>query len=440
MERSAADISDAVPPWVDGLPRGAGRDHRGVLTLGGVAADTIAAAYGTPALTIDTDVLDDNVARIARTAAEVGADVAYAGKALLFVALARRLAATSLFLDVCSMGELLTAERAAFPASRLVLHGCGKTDAELLAAARGRVGCVVVDGAEELERLTRIDARQPVRVLLRVNSGIVASTHASVRTGGENSKFGFALSEAQGAIRRVIEAAHLRFAGVHTHLGSQIYDSEPILGGLAAVLDVAAQAAALGVPAEAVVVGGGFGVAARPGASDLDVAATLRILAASLAAGCRQRGMATPRLGIEPGRAIVGSAGTSVYRVVAAKRHGSRRFLIVDGGVGDNPRPALYQGYHHPILASRESAAPLETATICGRSCENDELVVAPLPADTHAGDLLALCTAGGYTYSMASNYNRFPRPAVVFAGGGEHRAVVRRERDDATLRNDVDE
>ena len=268
MERSAADISEAVAPWVDGLPRGAGRDHRGVLTLGGVAADTIAAAYGTPALTIDTDVLDDNVARISRTAAEVGADVAYAGKALLFVALARRLAATSLFLDVCSMGELLTAERAAFPASRLVLHGCGKTDAELLAAARGRVGCVVVDGAEELERLTRIDAQQPVRVLLRGNSGIVASTHASVRTGGENSKFGFALSEAQGAIRRVIEAAHLRFAGVHTHLGSQIYDSEPILGGLAAVLDVAAQAAALGVPADAVVVGGGFGVAARPGASD----------------------------------------------------------------------------------------------------------------------------------------------------------------------------
>jgi diaminopimelate decarboxylase len=128
-----------------------------------------------------------------------------------------------------------------------------------------------------------------------------------------------------------------------------------------------------------------------------------------------------------------------VYRVVAAKQHGDRRFLIVDGGVGDNPRPALYGAYHHPLLASRRSDAELEDATVCGRSCENDELVVAPLPGDVSRGDLLAMCTAGGYTYSMASNYNRFPRLAVAFAGGGQHRAVVRRESDDELLRCDLD-
>jgi diaminopimelate decarboxylase len=186
------------------------------------------------------------------------------------------------------------------------------------------------------------------------------------------------------------------------------------------------------------VIGGGFGVATRPGEADLDVAATLDSLVRALSRGAQERGFDPPRLGIEPGRAIVATAGTSLYRVVAVKPQGSRRFVVVDGGIGDNPRPALYDAYHHPVLASRTSTAADETMTVCGRSCENDELVVAPLPADVMAGDILALCTSGAYTFSMASNYNRFPRPAVAFAGGGVHRLVVRRESDEALLERDV--
>jgi diaminopimelate decarboxylase len=420
------------------LPRGAERDAHGAVVLGGVSVDALARMYGTPLLVLDTDVLDANVARIADAARPLGAEVAYAGKALLFVALARRLADTPLLLDVCSLGELLTAERAGFPAARLVLHGCGKTDVELAAALAGRVSRIVVDGTEELERLAAMDAPRALDVLVRVNSGVAATTHAAVRTGGNDSKFGFALDETTAAIARVRATPHLRFAGVHTHLGSQIYDAAPLLDGLAAVLDVAAAAAGGGAPAESVVVGGGFGVAARPEDADLDVAVTLAALHRACSAGCAERHMAMPRLGIEPGRAIVAAAGTSLYRVVAVKRHGLRRFVVIDGGIADNPRPALYGAYHHPLLASRRSDAPLETATVCGRSCENDELVVAQLPTDIARGDVLALCTAGGYTYSMSSNYNRFPRPAVAFAGAGRHRAVVRRQTDDELLGNDL--
>ena len=166
--------------------------------------------------------------------------------------------------------------------------------------------------------------------------------------------------------------------------------------------------------------------------------ATVERLAAELARGCAERGVPRPRLGLEPGRAVIAAAGTSLYRVVSVKRQGARSFAIVDGGIADNPRPALYDAYHHPRLASRTSEAPMQEFTICGRSCENDRLVVAELPADIRAGDLMTLGTTGAYTYSMASNYNRFGRPAVVFAGNGEHRLVVRRESSEDVLRNDV--
>jgi len=356
------------------------------------------------------------------------------------VELARRIAATPLGIDVCSLGELLTAERAEVAAERLVLHGCGKTDAELQAAASGRVGRVVVDSATELERLAAFASRtRPVRILLRVNTGIAVRTHAYVRTGGEDSKFGFALETIDAAIAAALDSPGLRPVGVHSHLGSQIFEPEPFAASADIVMAVYERMAQAGAPAEEIVLGGGFGVDARPGGERIDLEATLETVARAARDGAQARGLQRPRVGIEPGRAIVADAGTSLYRVVAVKRHGSRRFAIVDGGIADNPRPALYGAYHHPRLANRDGSADEDEFTVCGRSCENDRLVVARLPQDLVAGDLLALETTGAYTYSMASNYNRFPKPAVAFAGAGRHRLVVRRERDDDLLRNDVD-
>jgi diaminopimelate decarboxylase len=409
-------------------------------SFGGVTASELARTYGTPLIVIDTDVLDRNVAAFTAIAGECGVEVAYAGKALLFVALARRLARAGLSLDVCSLGELYTAERAGVPPQRLILHGCGKTDAELEAALCGRVGRIVVDNREELERLIeRARPAHPLHALLRINSGIEAHTHAYVRTGGEDSKFGFPLETLDAAFARCAAAPGIRLVGIHTHIGSQIFESDAYEAAAAVMLDAIVQARTHGIVLEELVLGGGFGVAAAPGDAPLDAAATVRGVAQIVARTAAARGIRAPRLGIEPGRAIVAEAGTTLYRIVSVKKQGSRRYAIVDGGMTDNPRPALYDAYHHPELVSRRSQAPLVETTISGRACENDELVRTDLPRDLAAGDLLALGVTGAYTFSMASNYNRFARPAVVFAGGGEHRLVVRRESLEDLVRNDLE-
>jgi diaminopimelate decarboxylase len=407
--------------------------------LGGVEARALAETYGTPLLVIDTDVLDTALRRFAEVRERFGIEVAYAGKALLFVALAERLKATNLKLDVCSLGELATAERAHFPAARIVMHGCGKTDEELAAAATGRVSRLVIDHDDELAHVAALaNPSRPVDVLIRINSGIEAHTHAYVRTGGEGSKFGYALADAGAAIERVVAEPSLRLVGIHSHIGSNIFDPQPFEASLAATFEVYARAAQRSKHARELVVGGGFGVDARPDGERIDLLEMAEALSLRLDDECKRAGLARPSLGIEPGRAIVAEAGTTLYRVVTVKHHGKRRFAIVDGGLADNPRPAMYGAYHHPIALGRSFATELEETTLCGRSCENDELVVAPLPADLRAGDLLALGSTGAYTYSMASNYNRFVKPAVVFAGGGVHRLVVRRETLDDVLRNDV--
>jgi len=410
------------------------------LAIGGVSSELLAGTYGTPLLAVDLGVFDRNVAHFTMLAQDLDIDVSYAAKAFILVGLAWRLAGTALGLDVCSLGELLTAERAKFPAARMVMHGCAKTDDELRAAATGRVGRIVIDNVAEIERLAAYARpERPASVLLRVNTGIEAQTHAFVRTGGEGSKFGLSPKNALRAVARVCAAPTLRFAGLHSHLGSQIFEPASYLASLSVLLDLCASVNAL-TDVPALIVGGGFGVDPRRRNRRSDVAAIMRDLADHCVRGVRERGIAQPRLGIEPGRAIIADAGTSLYRVAVTKRQGDRRFIIVDGGMADNPRPALYGALHEPSLVGRASSATCEEATVCGRSCENDELAVAPLPLDVRPGDLLAMSTTGAYTYSMASNYNRFPRPAVVFTERGMHRLAARRETDADVLRNDVDD
>jgi diaminopimelate decarboxylase len=409
------------------------------LRLGDVPAEELAGTYGTPLLVIDTDELDRAIGTFEALGAEFDLDICYAAKALLFDALARRIARSSLGLDICSLGELLTAEGAGVPPERMVMHGCGKDGAELQAAVDGRIGRVIVDHADELQALAGLASpARPVDVLLRVNTGIEAHTHVYVRTGGEESKFGFALADIDAALIAATRAPGLRLVGFHSHIGSQIFEGAPYAASLPILLDVYARAHALGAPLRDLVVGGGFGVTPEPSGEGFDLRATLELLALECTAGAAARGLPRPRLGIEPGRGIIARAGTSLYRVVSVKRQGSRLFAIVDGGIADNPRPALYGAYHHPRLAGRASAAAAVEFTICGRSCENDRLVVAELPGDLRRDDLMSLDTTGAYTYSMASNYNRFGRPAVAFAGGGTHRLVVRRESPAEVLRNDV--
>jgi diaminopimelate decarboxylase len=425
--------------WHDGLAPGHER-RNGVLALGGVAATELADAYGTPLHVIDFDVLDAAVAALTALCAPLQVTIAYAGKALLVTALARRLTSTALQLDVCSIGELVTAERAGFPAARITLHGSGKTGDELDAAASGRVGMVVADSVDEVEQLiARPSGARPLEVMIRVNTGVEVDTHAFVQTGGARTKFGLppdAVARAAGLVR---DAVTLRFAGLHAHIGSQIFEPSAFVANAEALVEVAALLRAReGITCGYINVGGGFGVQTAPdGDSSLDIASAIAAVASAVAASARRLGIAQPGLGIEPGRALIGPAGTSLYRVVAVKRQGDRTFVVIDGGLADNPRPAIYGAYHHAISASRQTRDD-ELVTVCGRSCENDELGPAHLPKDVHTGDLIALCTTGAYTYSMASNYNRFARPPLVAVESGRHSLLARRQSLDEVLQDDA--
>ncbi len=404
--------------------------------IGGVSARELAETYGTPLFVVDLDELDLEIDRFLRACAPRGIAVAYAGKAFLCAAFAEHLAATPLRLDVCSLGELVTAERGGFPAGRMYFHGCGKTDEELRAIAERRVAFTVVDNREELERLALAadaagGAGEPVEVMLRVNTGIEAHTHAFVRTGGENTKFGTPADRLPAMLARVKELPRLRLIGLHAHVGSQIAELAPFLTNVDELLAAARTAAGMGLPVGELICGGGIGVEEGPDdPRPLDLEA--------LAAGLAERAAGGIRLAIEPGRALVARAGTSLYRIMAVKTQGRRRFVILDGGLTDNPRPILYGARHFPEVMAARALGPDEPATLAGRTCENDEMGDYVLPRDLAAGDLVALRTTGAYTYSMASNYNRFGRPPVVFVRDGHHRRVVRRESAEDVMRLDI--
>jgi diaminopimelate decarboxylase len=423
------------------LAPGQARAPDGSLTLGGIGADRLAQTYGTPLVVLDLAVVDSAIDELAALGRSSDLEISYAAKAFSNVEFFRHLArAGNVGLDVCSLGELVTAERAGFPAERITLHGSGKTDDELQAAADGRVGYLAVDGIEELERFAGIVRGNGAAIILRLNVGIEAQTHAFVRTGGADTKFGIHARDEAAALTILRENPNLRFAGLHAHIGSQIFQRDAYIATAAALLETGTRVCEAGLGIARIVVGGGFGVRTHPQAPGelLDVEATLAAVHERLQAWAKVRGVPVPQLGIEPGRAIVALAGTTLYRVLAVKHQSLRTFVVVDGGIAENPRPALYGARHHVIPVARPSPDEAEM-TLCGRSCENDELGIVGLPRDIRTGDLLAMCATGAYTYSMAGNYNRFPRPAVVAAVDGTHRLLARRERLEDVLRNDAD-
>jgi diaminopimelate decarboxylase len=400
--------------------------------IGGVPVGELAQTYGTPVHLIDIDEFELETDRFRRAFETRGITVGYAAKAFFCIALAELIAATTLRVDVCSMGELLTAERGGMPAERLYFHGCGKSDEELEAIVARRVAFTVIDSVEELERLARLAHGQTVNVMLRINPGIEVHTHEYMRTGGENTKFGIPLDTIDAIFTRLRELPQLRLTGLHSHLGSSIIDAAPYAANVAVLCGLAERARTAGHPVGELIAGGGMAVESTPGEPrPIDLEA--------LAQSLEQTVKGTPyRLAIEPGRALIARAGSALYRVMAVKQQGRRRFVIVDGGMADNPRPALYNAVHQLDVLESAACGPVQNATLCGRSCENDMLGEVRVPADLAAGDLVAMRTTGAYTYSMASNYNRFGRPPVVFLRDGSHRRVIRGERADDVLRNDL--
>jgi diaminopimelate decarboxylase len=414
-------------------------------SLAGVLPE-LAVTYGTPLLVIDEAALRRAMRRFTTAFTRSGwtASVTYAGKALLVRAIARIAHEEGLALDVCSLGEFETTLRAGVPATNCIVHGCWKTDDELDAAVAHGARHIVVDHLAEIEQLAARAkaAAKNVDVLVRVNPGISAHTHELIRTGAPDSKFGFALADGQALAAAMAVVAHpnLRFAGLHCHIGSQIADLSSFATEIEALLAFAhTLRARCGATCEVMDVGGGLGLQ-RGGGDALTPELWADAIFGAFELGLAQSDLPRPHIYVEPGRALVAQAGTTLYRIGVRKRlPDGCDALIVDGGMSDNPRPALYAALYQVSVVGREQSPPDGDYTIFGRHCETDRLVAhVPLPAP-QAGDLLAVADTGAYTYSMASNYNRFSRPAVVLVNEGRARLIARREPLEHVLDLDVD-
>ena len=397
----------------------------------GVDLDALAAELGTPLFVYDEDHLR---ARCREFAAAFGADnVAYAGKAFMCTAMARLVAEEGLKMDVATGGELHVALNAGFPAERLVFHGNNKSDAEIAAARDARVGVVVADSFVEIERLERLGFGG--EVFVRVTPGVEAHTHEYIETGTERSKFGFSVAkgDALDAVQRVVKAPGLRFGGIHCHIGSQVFRLDSCAKAARVVVAFAEECERVtGAKVPVLNLGGGLGARYLPSDPVMDVGEYARVL--HDAGGDRT-------VMVEPGRAIAGMAGITVYRVGTIKEiRDVATYVAVDGGMSDNPRPVLYgAGYEAYLPARIEESRPL-VASIAGKHCEQGDVIVtdAHLPASVAVGDLLVTPVTGAYGYSMASNYNKVPRPSVVFVRSGEPRLVIRRETADDLVRLDL--
>ncbi len=427
-------------PW----PRTAELDGGSLRAVGGVAVVDLAAGHGTPLWVVDEEDVRARC-RAYRTAFP-GATVAYASKAWPVVGLMQIVAEEGLWVDVASGGELHTARVAGLPMDTVVFHGNNKSDAELRLAAELGVGRVVVDSFEELDRLEKIgvDAGHSFTCWLRVTPGIDAHTHDYVRTGHDDSKFGFTLSLglADEAFARAQELEHVAVVGAHAHVGSQIFGTDPFVANADVMVDLLARwRREHGQALTELNVGGGMAIRYTHEDHPVAVARYGEVVTAALAAACKRHGYPPPRLFVEPGRALVAPATVTLYRVGTVKRlPGIRTYVSVDGGMSDNIRPALYDAEHEVALAGRTAGADAEPVTVVGKHCESGDLVRerAALPGDLAVGDLLAVAATGAYGEAMASNYNRLPRPAAVLVRDGAVRPLVRRETYDDVVARDI--
>ena len=438
--QSAADLMALAPNvW----PRNTVRSADGLVRIAGVPVTELAAQYGTPLFVIDEEDFRGRCREMA-AAFRGGTNVHYAAKAFLCGEIARWIAEEGLSLDVASGGELAVALNAGFPSARIALHGNNKSVTELTEAVKAGVGYVVLDSMTEIGRLDAVAARLGVvqDVMVRITVGVEAHTHEYIATAHEDQKFGLSLAagDAMTAVREILAAGNLRLVGLHSHIGSQIFDvggfelaARRVIGLLRDI--VSEFGAARTAQIDTVNLGGGLGICYLPEDDPPPVADLAAKLTAIVAAESAAVGLPAPRLVVEPGRAIAGPGTVTLYQVGTIKdvviSHGAqRRYISVDGGMSDNIRTSLYGADYDVRLVSRESAAAPTLSRVVGKHCESGDIVIrdAWLPDDTAAGDLLGVAATGAYCYSMSSRYNLIGRPAVVAVRDGSTRPVLRRE------------
>ncbi len=415
----------------------------GALVVGGCLLSDLARTYGTPLYVLDEDTLRASC-RAYREALDTfypGRSLAlYASKANSSLAITAVVASEGLGLDAVSSGELLTALGGGMPPERIVLHGNNKSVEELALAVEHGV-TVVADNWRDLELLATIaTAERPASLMLRFTPGIECHTHEYIRTGHLDSKFGFDPDQLEQVLRQLAECPWARLTGLHAHIGSQIFELQPHRDLAGVMADALALARSLGHPCTDLNVGGGLGIRYVVSDDPPTIQAWVQGVAQAVAAACLERDLELPRLLCEPGRSLVATAGLTLYTIGSRKEiPGLRTYVSVDGGMSDNPRPITYQSAYTAVLADRPAGAAEETVTLAGKHCESGDVLLKELALPASApGDVLVVLATGAYNASMASNYNRIPRPAAVLVQGGRAELVQRRERPDELLRYDV--
>jgi diaminopimelate decarboxylase len=426
--------------------------YGGSLSIAGCSAEKLVKEYGSPIFVLDQD---DFFIRTKDWQAALNESFGtgklyYAAKSFICVEVAKWLKELKVGLDVCTGGELAVALAADFPASDIEFHGNNKSVAEITTAIKNGVGTIVIDSFDELSRVAKIalDFKKVQKVYLRLTPGIDAHTHEFISTAHEDVKFGFSIAsgDAQIAIDKCMAESSLNLAGIHCHIGSQIFEvsgfelaAQRLVAVLAAFRDkYSKELAELNI-------GGGYGIAYTKNESGISPAQVIPAIAQVIKSECAKAKLSVPKVSIEPGRAIVGPTTTTIYVVgttksVTLENGAKRRYISVDGGMSENIRPALYGATYSVFLANRDSAAKAINSRIVGKHCESGDILISEIdmPEDVKAGDLLAIPATGAYGRSMASNYNHMPRPSVIAVINGTAREILRRETEDDLLNLDV--
>jgi diaminopimelate decarboxylase len=432
----ASDLNPQI--W----PASASRNDQGEITVGGVTVSNLASQYGTPLYVFDeADVRQrarDYVA--AFTVSDIETSVHYAGKAFITTKIAQWVNQEGLGIDVASVGELEVALRAGIDPQQIVMHGNNKSVKDLERAVEVGVGRIVIDSLIEIERLNAVAANAGIiqQVFLRLTVGVEAHTHEAISTAHEDQKFGLSVASgmAMAAVDNVLECDALSLAGLHSHIGSQIFDATGFELATHRVVDFAVQIKDRhGISVSELDVGGGMGIAYIDSDDPLDVSAMAKSILDIVRTECARVKISVPKISVEPGRAIIGNPGITLYEVGTVKPVEldsgiTRHYISVDGGMSDNIRTALYDAEYTAVIANRDSNAKKVLSRVVGKHCESGDIVVRDieLPADTQPGDLIAVAATGAYCRSMASNYNHMPRPAAVSVCAGQSQVLLRRE------------
>ena len=424
-------------------------NEKGHLEIGGCDCEKLAEKYGTPLYVMDETQIRRNCRAyknaVKKYFGEEGGDVAFASKALSLVGIYRIMQEEGLWTDIVSPGELETVKAAGFPLEKAYYHGNNKTDFDIEYGLKNDIGVFVVDNIEEIEALGALCEKHNKRqkILLRVAPGIDAHTHAKITTGTVDSKFGIAIETGQAteAVGLALKCEYLEFSGIHCHIGSQITEIRPFVEAAECMIDFAAEIKNIyGREISILNLGGGFGVKYTAEQEGLDIDCGVKAISECIIKKCGESCLKMPKVIFEPGRSIVADAGLTLYTVGTHKKiTGYKNYISIDGSMADNPRYALYEAPHPVVAAGKMNDECDIVADIAGRCCESGDFIqgAVSLP-DLRRGDILAVLATGAYNYSMASNYNRLPKPAMVFVKEGESEIAVNRETYEDLIKNEV--